>query len=46
MAGDGVTIKLAVEKAWKCFGRIDDLVNNAGIRGNFFSPDIIAGLIA
>ncbi|KAL8155109.1 hypothetical protein AgCh_000484 [Apium graveolens] len=33
VAGDGETIKLSVEKAWKCFGRIDALVNNAGIRG-------------
>ena len=34
VAGDGEVIKLAVAKAWKCFGRIDALVNNAGIRGN------------
>ncbi|WOH14609.1 hypothetical protein DCAR_0934129 [Daucus carota subsp. sativus] len=33
VAGDEETIKMAVEKAWKCFGRIDALVNNAGIRG-------------
>ena len=45
VAGDEETIKMAVEKAWKCFGRIDALVNNAGVRGNFFSPDITASLI-
>ncbi|KAL8155111.1 uncharacterized protein LOC141719644 [Apium graveolens] len=33
VAGNGEAIKLAVEKAWKCFGRIDALVNNAGVRG-------------
>ncbi|KAL8147945.1 hypothetical protein AgCh_005321 [Apium graveolens] len=32
VAGDGEAIKLAVEKAWKCFGRIDALVNNADLR--------------
>ncbi|KAL1802571.1 hypothetical protein ACET3Z_031218 [Daucus carota] len=35
VAGDGKVIKLAVAKAWKCFGRIDSLVNNAGIRGSW-----------
>ena len=34
VAGDGEVIKLAVAKAWNCFGHIDALVNNAGIRGN------------
>lgn len=34
VAGDSEAIKLNVEKAWKCFGRIDALINNAGIRGN------------
>ncbi|KAK1401279.1 Short-chain type alcohol dehydrogenase [Heracleum sosnowskyi] len=33
IAGDGETIKLAVQKAWKCFGHIDALINNAGVRG-------------
>ena len=37
VAGEEESIKMAVERAWKCFGRIDALVNNAGIRGNFFS---------
>ncbi|KAK1401318.1 Short-chain type alcohol dehydrogenase [Heracleum sosnowskyi] len=33
VAGDGKAIKLAVEKAWECFGHVDALVNNAGVRG-------------
>lgn len=33
VAGNGEVIELAVGKAWKCFGRIDALVNNAGVRG-------------
>ncbi|KAL1802570.1 hypothetical protein ACET3Z_031217 [Daucus carota] len=33
VAGDSEAIRLAVEKAWKCFGRIDTLINNAGVRG-------------
>ncbi|KAL1802564.1 hypothetical protein ACET3Z_031211 [Daucus carota] len=33
VAGEEESIKMAVERAWKCFGRIDALVNNAGIRG-------------
>ncbi|KAL8155116.1 hypothetical protein AgCh_000490 [Apium graveolens] len=37
LAGDGEAIKLAVEKAWERFGRIDALVNNAGVRGNFLA---------
>lgn len=37
VAGDGEAIKLAVEKAWECFGRIDALVNNAGVRGGIKS---------
>ena len=35
MAGDSEAVRLAVEKAWKCFGRIDTLINNAGVRGGF-----------
>lgn len=33
VAGDAEAIKLAVDEAWKCFGRIDALVNDAGVRG-------------
>ncbi|XP_063943068.1 uncharacterized protein LOC108206854 isoform X4 [Daucus carota subsp. sativus] len=33
VAGDSEAVRLAVEKAWKCFGRIDTLINNAGVRG-------------
>ena len=35
VTGDSEVIRLAVEKAWKCFGRIDTLINNAGVRGDF-----------
>lgn len=35
VSADGPTIKASVLKAWDAFGRIDALINNAGIRGNF-----------
>jgi len=33
VAADGSTIDKAVQKAWDAFGRIDSLINNAGVRG-------------
>lgn len=33
VCADGPTIEKSVQKAWEAFGRIDALVNNAGIRG-------------
>ncbi|KAJ4706683.1 Reductase [Melia azedarach] len=33
VCADGPTIQSSVQKAWEAFGRIDALVNNAGIRG-------------
>ncbi|XP_011079076.1 uncharacterized protein LOC105162685 [Sesamum indicum] len=33
----GVTIEACVQKAWAAFGRIDALINNAGIRGHAMS---------
>jgi len=33
VSANGASIKAAVQKAWDVFGRIDGLVNNAGIRG-------------
>lgn len=33
VAADGATIESAVQTAWDAFGRIDALVNNAGVRG-------------
>ncbi|KAL8124140.1 hypothetical protein AgCh_011955 [Apium graveolens] len=32
LVGDGEAIKLALEKAWECFGRNDALVDNAGVK--------------
>ncbi|CAA3031092.1 uncharacterized protein LOC111403832 [Olea europaea var. sylvestris] len=34
----GPTIEASVQKAWDSFGRIDALVNNAGIRGPVHTP--------
>lgn len=34
VAADSATIESAVKIAWEAFGRIDALVNNAGVRGN------------
>ncbi|XP_027332653.1 uncharacterized protein LOC113847631 [Abrus precatorius] len=38
VAADGSTIEKAVQKAWDAFGRIDALINNAGVRGSVKSP--------
>ena len=37
VCADAPTIESAVYKAWDAFGHIDALVNNAGVRGFFFS---------
>ncbi|KFK34764.1 hypothetical protein AALP_AA5G190600 [Arabis alpina] len=34
VSSDAATIQKAVKEAWAVFGRIDVLINNAGIRGN------------
>ncbi|KAK1260076.1 hypothetical protein QJS04_geneDACA010387 [Acorus gramineus] len=34
----GPMIEAAVQRAWEAFGRVDVLVNNAGIRGGVHSP--------
>jgi len=34
VAADASTIDKAVQKAWDAYGRIDSLINNAGVRGN------------
>ncbi|KAF3651375.1 putative omega-6 fatty acid desaturase, endoplasmic reticulum isozyme 2-like [Capsicum annuum] len=34
ITADGATIEAAVQVAWDAFGRIDALVNNAGLRGS------------
>ncbi|XP_020570576.1 uncharacterized protein LOC110017804 [Phalaenopsis equestris] len=36
--GKGMEIEVEVRKAWEAFGRIDVLLNNAGIRGSVNSP--------
>ncbi|KAL5546674.1 hypothetical protein UlMin_006361 [Ulmus minor] len=38
VCADGATIRNSVGKAWDAFGRVDALVNNAGIRGTVKSP--------
>lgn len=38
VSADGPTIEASVLKAWKAFGRIDALINNAGIRGPVRNP--------
>ncbi|KAL0334380.1 UNVERIFIED_CONTAM: putative oxidoreductase [Sesamum angustifolium] len=38
VSASGPTINAAVEKAWGAFGRIDALINNAGVRGSVHSP--------
>ena len=34
VSADGPTIDSSVQKAWDAFGRIDALINNAGMRGS------------
>lgn len=38
VSSSAATIEAAVEKAWVAFGRIDVLINNAGVRGSVHSP--------
>ncbi|CAA6670895.1 unnamed protein product [Spirodela intermedia] len=38
LSADGSSIERSVQKAWEAFGRIDALVNNAGVRGAVRSP--------
>ena len=33
VSADGSAIQKSVQKAWDAFGRIDALINNAGVRG-------------
>lgn len=34
VSADGAAIEASVQRAWDAFGRIDALINNAGVRGN------------
>ncbi|CAI0470892.1 unnamed protein product [Linum tenue] len=38
VSAGGAAIDQAVQKAWEAFGRIDALVNNAGVRGSVKTP--------
>ncbi|KAL7134253.1 hypothetical protein ABFS83_11G014200 [Erythranthe nasuta] len=38
VSASGATIEASVQKAWAAFGRIDALINNAGIRGKIHTP--------
>ncbi|KAG8495467.1 hypothetical protein CXB51_013149 [Gossypium anomalum] len=38
VCADGSTIQSSVKAAWDAFGRIDALINNAGVRGNVKDP--------
>ncbi|KAK4767262.1 hypothetical protein SAY86_015012 [Trapa natans] len=38
VTADGPTIERSVQRAWDTFGRIDALINNAGVRGSVKSP--------
>lgn len=40
VTADGPTVERSVQMAWDAFGRIDALVNNAGIRGNICISDL------
>ncbi|XP_051135629.1 uncharacterized protein LOC127254529 [Andrographis paniculata] len=38
VSANGAAIEASVRKAWDAFGRIDALVNNAGVRGRVHTP--------
>ncbi|XP_051135630.1 uncharacterized protein LOC127254530 [Andrographis paniculata] len=38
LSANGAAIEASVRKAWEAFGRIDALINNAGVRGRVHTP--------
>jgi len=42
VAADGAVIDRQVQKAWDAFGHLDALINNAGVRGNWFSELVVS----
>ncbi|KAI3444309.1 hypothetical protein Pfo_000974 [Paulownia fortunei] len=38
VSASGPSIEASVQKAWDAFGRIDALINNAGVRGSVHTP--------
>ncbi|KAA8517927.1 hypothetical protein F0562_015385 [Nyssa sinensis] len=38
VSAGGTTIDASVQRAWDAFGRIDALINNAGVRGGVHTP--------
>ncbi|XP_022743267.1 uncharacterized protein LOC111294273 [Durio zibethinus] len=42
VSADGATIHSSVKTAWDAFGRIDTLINNAGVRGKVKDPLVLS----
>jgi NAD(P)-dependent dehydrogenase (short-subunit alcohol dehydrogenase family) len=38
VSASGAAVEVSVQKAWDAFGRIDALINNAGVRGRVHTP--------
>ena len=45
VCADGPTIDNSVQKGWDAFGRIDVLINNAGVRGDSSNKNTLTALL-